>query len=72
MTAAARQNGMADGIIAAAREVKIEVPLVVRLQGTNAGQARKMLADSGLELQVAEGLDEAAKKVVAATRGGAA
>ncbi len=67
-----RCDRVADGIIAAAREVKIEVPLVVRLQGTNAVQARKMLADSGLEVLVAEGLDEAAKKVVAAIEGGAA
>ncbi|MDQ7007998.1 MAG: ADP-forming succinate--CoA ligase subunit beta [Acidobacteriota bacterium] len=67
-----RCDRVADGIIAAAREVKIGVPLVVRLQGTHAEQAREMLADSGLELQVAEGLDEAARKVVAATRGGAA
>ncbi|HNX20154.1 MAG TPA: succinate--CoA ligase subunit beta, partial [Acidobacteriota bacterium] len=64
-----RCDRVAEGIVAAAKDVKINVPLVVRLQGTNAAEARHILEASGLKLAAAEGLDEAAKKVVAAVRG---
>ncbi len=57
---------IAEGIIAAAKEVGISVPLVVRLQGTNVEQGRKLLADSGLDIIAAENMDSAAEKVVAA------
>ncbi len=69
-----RCDRVAEGIVAAAKDVSIHVPLVVRLQGTNAAEARQLLEASGLKLTVAERLDEAAKKVVAAVRaaGGAA
>ncbi len=67
-----RCDRVAEGIIGAAREVQIGVPLVVRLQGTNADKARELLEASGLELIVADKLDEAAEKVVAAVNGGAA
>jgi len=66
-----RCDRVAEGIIAAAREVSIGVPLVVRLQGTNAKEARQLLEASGLKLQVAETLDEAARTVVAAVGGAA-
>ncbi len=66
-----RCDRVAEGIIAAAKDVKIGVPLVVRLQGTNHEEARKMLEASGLSLIVAEELDEAARKVVEAAKGGA-
>ena len=56
-------------IIAAFKEVGFHVPLVVRLEGTNVEQGRKMLADSGLNIATANGLTEAAKKVVAAAKG---
>jgi len=59
---------IAEGVIAAAREVKLAVPLVVRLEGTNVEQGRKLLADSGLNLQTATSLDEAAEKIVKAAR----
>ncbi len=58
---------IANGIIAAAKEVGMSVPLVVRLQGTNADEGRKLLADSGLDIVTAEQMDEAAEKVVAIT-----
>jgi succinyl-CoA synthetase beta subunit len=61
-----RCDVIAEGIIAAAREVKIGVPLVVRLEGTNVDKGREMLAQSGLNLIAAKGLDEAAERVVAA------
>jgi len=59
---------IAGAVIAAFQEVKPKVPFVVRLEGTNVELARKMLADSGLNLQTANGLTEAAKKVVAAVK----
>jgi succinyl-CoA synthetase beta subunit len=60
---------IAAGIIAAAREVKLDVPLVVRMKGTNDELGRKMLAESGLPIISAENMGEAAEKVVAAARG---
>lgn len=57
-------NVIAEGIIAAARDVQLAVPLVVRLQGTNVAQGRALLATSGLPIQSAEHLDEAAEMVV--------
>jgi succinyl-CoA synthetase beta subunit len=59
---------IAGAIIAAFKEVSPKVPFVVRLEGTNVEIARKMLADSGLNLATANGLTEAAKKVVAAAK----
>ena len=59
---------IAEGVIAAAREVKLAVPLVVRLEGTNVELGRKLLQDSGLNLQTASSLDEAAEKIVKAIR----
>lgn len=57
---------IAEGIIQAAREVGLSLPVVVRLEGTNAEQGRKLLADSGMNLQAAQDLTEAAKLAVAA------
>jgi succinyl-CoA synthetase beta subunit len=62
-----RCDRIAHGVIEAAKEVKINVPLVVRLQGTNADEGRKLLAESGLKLEVANDLWEAAQKVVKLT-----
>jgi succinyl-CoA synthetase beta subunit len=59
---------IAEGVIAAARDVKLSVPLVVRLEGTNVDLGRKLLLESGLDLQTAASLDEAAEKIVAAIR----
>jgi succinyl-CoA synthetase beta subunit len=55
---------IATGIIEAAKEVSLKVPLVVRLQGTNVDLGRKMLADSGLAITPADTMDEAAKRIV--------
>lgn len=57
---------IANGIIEAVNQVDLQVPLVIRLEGTNAELGRKLLADSGLDLISANGLAEAAKKVVLA------
>ncbi len=59
---------IAGALIAAFGEIKPQVPFVVRLEGTNVEIARKMLADSGLNLKAASGLTEAAKQVVAAAK----
>ncbi len=59
---------IAQGIINAAREIKLTVPLVVRLEGTNVEQGREMLKASGLALTAATDLTDAAKKVVAAVK----
>ncbi len=57
---------IAEGIMQAVREVRTTVPIVVRLAGTNAEQGLQILADSGLAVETAEDLTEAADKVVAA------
>jgi succinyl-CoA synthetase beta subunit len=59
---------LAEGVIAATREVGIRVPLVVRLAGTSAEKANEMLANSGLSLTAAADLGDAARKVVAAVK----
>ena len=59
---------IADGIIAAVKEVGMTIPVVVRLQGTNVKQGRELLANSGLAITPAEDLNDAAKKVVAAIK----
>ena len=60
---------IAEGVVAAAQDLGIGVPLVVRLQGTNAVEGRKILADSGLDITPAETLTEAGEKAVAAAAG---
>ncbi len=60
---------IAEGIITAVQEVGVKVPVVVRLEGTNVDQGRQMLAESGLALQSASDLNDAARKVVAAANG---
>ena len=59
---------IADGIVAAAREVNISVPLVVRLEGTNVAEGKAILANSGLPIIAANDLGDAAKKIVAAVK----
>jgi succinyl-CoA synthetase beta subunit len=56
---------IATGVIEAAKEVGLKVPLVVRLQGTNVDLGRKMLSESGLAITPADTMDDAAKKIVA-------
>jgi len=59
---------IAEGIITAVKELGLEVPVVVRLEGTNAEKGREMLSTSGLNLIAAAGLTEAAQKVVEAAK----
>ena len=60
---------IAEGIVAAAKEVNLSVPLVVRLEGTNVQQGKDILANSGLAIVPANDLGDAAKKIVAAVNG---
>jgi succinyl-CoA synthetase beta subunit len=57
---------IAEGVIAAAKETGLSLPLVVRLEGTNVELGRKLLDEAGLNLQTAVSLDEAAEKIVKA------
>jgi succinyl-CoA synthetase beta subunit len=59
---------IAEGVIAAAREVSLNVPLVVRLEGTNVELGKKILAESGLAVTSADNLADAADKIVAAVK----
>jgi len=59
---------IAEGIVAAAREVDLKVPLVVRLEGTNVQQGKDILASSGLPIIAANDLGDAARKIVAAVK----
>ncbi|HTT80804.1 MAG TPA: ADP-forming succinate--CoA ligase subunit beta [Stellaceae bacterium] len=61
-----RCDVIAEGIVSAAREVNLHVPLVVRLEGTNVDLGRRIMSQSGLPLIAAENFEDAAKKVVAA------
>jgi succinyl-CoA synthetase beta subunit len=59
---------IAEGVVAAAREVRLEVPLVVRLEGTNVELGKKILKESGLPIVSADNLADAAEKVVRAVK----
>lgn len=60
---------IAEGVIAAAKELQLKVPLVVRLEGTNVKEGKEILSKSGLKITAADDLGDAAKKVVAAAKG---
>lgn len=60
---------IAEGVVAAAREVHLTVPLIVRLEGTNVDLGKKILAESGLAIIAASNMADAAQKVVAAAKG---
>ena len=66
-----RCDTIAEGIIAAAREMHIAIPLIVRLEGTNVALGKRMLRESGLAITPADDLDDAVKKVVAAVKAAA-
>jgi succinyl-CoA synthetase beta subunit len=60
---------IAEGVVAAAKSLNLQIPLVVRLEGTNVALGKKILNDSGLTITTADDLGDAAKKVVAAAKG---
>ena len=63
-----RCDVIAEGVVAAAREVNLHVPLVVRLEGTNVELGKKILKESGLKITSAENLADAAQKIVQAVK----
>ena len=65
-----RCDWVAEGIVQAMNKFEIKIPVIVRLSGTNVEEGRKIIAESGAELIIAESLDEAASKSVAAVAGG--
>ena len=62
---------IADGVVAAVKEVGLQVPLVVRLEGTNVDKGKEIIATSNLNVTSANDLDDAAQKIVQAVRGAA-
>jgi succinyl-CoA synthetase beta subunit len=64
-----RCDVIAEGVVAAVKEVGLKVPLVVRLEGTNVDKGQAILNESGLDLMAAEDLDDAAQKIVQAVGG---
>jgi succinyl-CoA synthetase beta subunit len=66
-----RGDRIAEGVVSASREVGLPVPVVVRLEGTNVDLGKQILAESGLPLITADGMWDAATKVVAAAKGAA-
>ena len=65
-----RVDTLANGVVAAARKLRVELPIVLRLEGTNVEEGRRILAESGLNFQVGETMKEAADMAVAAVKGG--
>ena len=64
-----RCDVIAEGVVAAVKEVGLKVPLVVRLEGTNVDKGKAIINESGLNVISADDLDDAAKKIVAAVKG---
>ena len=60
---------IAEGVVAAVKEVGLKVPLVVRLEGTNVDAGKKIIRESGLNVLPADNLDDAAQKIVKAVKG---
>ena len=63
-----RCDTVAKGVIAAVKEVGLEVPLVVRLEGTNVELGKQIIQESGLNVVSADDLDDAAQKIVKAVK----
>jgi succinyl-CoA synthetase beta subunit len=61
---------IAEGVVAAVKQVGLKVPLVVRLEGTNVDAGKQIIRDSGLNVLPADNLDDAAQKIVKAVKGG--
>jgi succinyl-CoA synthetase beta subunit len=66
-----RCDVIAEGVIAAVKEMGLKVPLVVRLEGTNVDVGKKIIRESGLNVIPADDLDDAAQKIVGAVRSAA-
>jgi succinyl-CoA synthetase beta subunit len=60
---------LAQGVVNAAKKLKVSIPIILRLEGTNVEEGRKILADSGFNFQVGTTMKEAADLAVAAAKG---
>jgi len=56
---------LAEGVVAAVKELGVPVPIVIRMEGTNVEQGKRLLRESGLNFTTADSMDEAAERVVA-------
>jgi len=65
-----RVDVLAQGVVAAAKKLNVQVPIILRLEGTNVEEGRKILKESGLNFQVGTTMKEAADLAVAAAKGG--
>ena len=63
-----RCDVIAEGVVAATKELGLSVPLVVRLEGTNVDEGKKILKESGLKIQSADSMGDGAKKIVDAVK----
>jgi succinyl-CoA synthetase beta subunit len=59
-----RCDVLASGVVAAARELKMQIPVVIRMEGTNVEKGQQILRDSGLSLTIASGMKDGAEKIV--------
>ena len=59
---------IAEGVVAAAHELEIKIPLVVRLEGTKVEEGKKIMKDSGLDIIAADNLSDAARKIVSSVK----
>ena len=59
-----RCDVLASGVVAAAKDLNIKLPVVVRMEGTNVDEGKRLLKDSGMNFTTADSMDEAARKVV--------
>ncbi len=64
-----RCDRLAGGVVSAARKIMIKIPMVIRMEGTNVDEGKKILADSGLKFIIASGMKDGAQKAVAALKG---
>jgi succinyl-CoA synthetase beta subunit len=64
-----RCDVIAEGVVAAVKEVGLQVPLVVRLEGTNVNEGKAIIRNSGLNVISADDLEDAARKIVKAVKG---
>jgi succinyl-CoA synthetase beta subunit len=55
---------LAEGVVAAVRKLQVKIPVVIRMEGTNVEEGRRILEESGLDFTVADGMEDAAQRVV--------
>ncbi|TBR20789.1 MAG: succinate--CoA ligase subunit beta, partial [Candidatus Nitrosotenuis sp.] len=64
-----RCDRLATGVVAAAKKINIKIPIVIRMEGTNVEEGKKILAESGIKFLIGNGMKDGALKAVAAVKG---